>query len=130
LGVVVLPLVASPEFEFDGEKGTALTRPLATFSQRMGEGRRPLLHNVTFTIQPEARGEHGQGAEQRDAIYHFVTGEVGVFVDDVAAQSMMIVFKDALDMDECGTPRAKKEMIEGGERDHLTLSAWLWRSCN
>src|ERR1035441_6384768 len=39
------------------------------------------------------------------------------------AQGVVIVLKDALDMDECGTPRTKQVMIESGERDHLARSA-------
>jgi len=113
LRVVVLELAALAFFVLDGTKRTAAV----------------LLDDVTFARESKPFGEHRQGAKERHAFDDLIPREIRVLVDDVAEQSVVIVLKDALDVDESGTTRAKQEMIESGERDHLTRSArvrWRW----
>ena len=83
LGIVVFPLAAFADFEFDGKK------------RLVG----PLLHDVTFAGQTEPVGKNRQRPQQLHALHHFVTPQIGVLMHNVAAQGVLVVLKNALDVD-------------------------------
>jgi hypothetical protein len=51
--------------------------------------------DVTFAGQTEAVGEDGQGAEEGDVFGDFVTGQIGVFMDEFSARQPSMIFKAA-----------------------------------
>jgi hypothetical protein len=79
--------------------------------------------DVAFAGEAEPFGPDGQGAEEGDAPGHLVAGEVGVFMDDVAAEGVRIILEDAFEVDERGAAGAEEELVDGGERNGFTLSA-------
>jgi hypothetical protein len=91
LHIVVFPLVALAKLEL----------------HRQQRAVRVLFHNVAFAGEAESLGEHWQSAQEGDALGDFVTGKVRVLVDDVTTQCVMIILKDALDVNQASTPGAK-----------------------
>lgn len=130
LGVVVLPFPALAQLEFDREQGERRAESgewscgwlrddggalstLRSAATEDGLRRRYAVdfHDIAFAVQAKAFGPDGQGAQQGHAFGDFVAGHIGVFVDEVAAQGMMVVFKNALDVDQRRPSRAKQVMI-------------------
>jgi hypothetical protein len=57
------------------------------------------LHNVTFAGQAEPVGKNRQSPQQFHALRNFIAAQIGVFVDNVAAQGVLVVLKNSLDVD-------------------------------
>jgi hypothetical protein len=123
LNVVVFPPAPFPKFELDWVE-TFRVNNLGVWS--VLEFR---LHDIAFAAKTQPLGPHRQCAQQRYALHYFIARKVRMLMDDIGSEGVLVVLKDAVDMDERGPARAKEVMIQGGERDHFGLiirNTWRW----
>lgn len=95
LNVVVKPFPSFAQFEFDRKMGT------------IGA----LLYNVALAIQTQPLRPDRQSTEQLNALHDFVTREVGVLMNQVSLQRVVIFSEYTLDVDQRRTPRTKHELV-------------------
>ena len=103
LGIVIFELAAFALFIFHRQEG-AVGMP---------------LDHVTFAGQTEPVGEDGQRAKERHVFGDFITRQVGVFMDNVAADSVHIFRAPAFNDFQPRPARAVEKVIQQGERQHL-----------
>src|SRR5579875_3642436 len=89
------------------------------------------LDNVTLAGEAQALRPDRQRTPEGDPFGGFVTRQIGVFMDQLAAEGMFVGFEDAFDVNQRGPPGTEQVLVDGGERDGLALSAPIrqrWQS--
>jgi hypothetical protein len=70
------------------------------------------FHDVTLAGQPEAFGPDRQGAPEQNAFGEFVSGQVGMFVRDIAEDRVLIFLPPTFDDLQRRPARAVKVIVE------------------
>jgi len=91
LDVVIFPLATLAEFELHRKPGTIGT----------------LLDDIALAAQAEPFRPHGQRPQQGDTLSDLIPRQVSVLVDNVASECVLIVLKNAFDVDQGGSARAE-----------------------
>ncbi len=127
LGVVVDPGASPAELEFDGQERLRLLEPrvgVAGWCRRAGDELD--LDDVALAIEAKPIGPDRQGAPEEHALGHFVTREVGVFVDDVPAFGVLVGLPPSFHHFQRRPPRAVKEVVEEAQRQRLSRFGEPW----
>lgn len=73
--------------------------------------------DVAPATEPEPIRPNGQRAQQRHAPDRFVTRNIGMIVELITYQGMLIVAKGAFDMNQGSPARTIKILVDGRKRN-------------
>jgi len=105
LGIVILELSAFALFIFHWQESAVGV----------------LFDHVTFAGQTKPVGENGQRAKERHVLGDLVTWQVGVFMDNVAANSVLVFRPPAFNDLQPRPARAVEVVVEQRKRQRLDL---------